>query len=252
MEIAQIEAFIEAERRGSFRRAAKAIFLSQPSLSNRIRLLEKDLGAQLFHRRGNGVVLTDTGRVFLPYARRTLEFLRDARQVVAMARDATGGVVTIASSRVVSTYVLPGILDHLGKDHPDVRASVTVSKSREVLQMVVEGQVQVGLSRGLVHPEVDTRRLFDEDLVLIVHPEHPFTERGDVSIRDIAAEPLILYDTGSSYLLMIEQACLNAGVVPRVEMRLDGVDAAKRMAESGNGISFVPRSAVVRSFVCFG
>ena len=112
--------------------------------------------------------------------------------------------------------------------------------------MVVEGQVQVGLSRGLVHPEVDTRRLFDEDLVLIVHPEHPFTERGDVSIRDIAAEPLILYDTGSSYLLMIEQACLNAGVVPRVEMRLDGVDAAKRMAESGNGISFVPRSAVVR------
>ena len=67
-----------------------------------------------------------------------------------------------------------------------------------------------------------------------------------MSIRDIAAEPLILYDTGSSYLPMIEQACLEAGVVPRVEMRLDGVDAAKRMVEMGMGTSFVPRSAVAR------
>lgn len=246
MEIAQVEAFIEADRRGSFRRAAKALFLSQPSLSNRIRLLEQELGAQLFHRRGNGVVLTETGRVFLPYAHRALDSLRDARQAVATAQDATGGVVTIASSTVVGTYTLPHILDRLATEHPDIRASVTVSRSREVLQMVVEGQVQVGISRGLVHPEVDSRRLFDEDLVLIAHPGHPFTERAKVSIRDIAAEPLILYDTGSSYLPMIEQACLEAGVVPRVEMRLDGVDAAKRMVEIGMGTSFVPRSAAVR------
>ncbi len=246
MEFAQVEAFIEADRRGSFRRAAKVLFLSQPSLSNRIRLLETELGTRLFHRRGNGVVLTDTGHLFLPYATRALETLRDGRQVVATARDAIGGVVTIASSRVVGTYALPGILDRLAATHPDIRASVTVSNSREVLQMVVEGQVQVGLSRGLVHPEVDTRRLFDEDLVLIVHPDHPLTTRADVSIRDIAAEPLILYDTGASYLLMIEQACLDAGVAPRVEMRLDGLDAAKRMVENGMGISFVPRSVAAR------
>lgn len=246
MEIAQVEAFIEAERRGSFRRAAKALFLSQPSLSSRIKLLEKELGSELFHRRGNGVVLTDTGRAFLPYARRALESLRDARQVVATARDATGGVVTIAATRVVGTYTLPAMLDRLRTDHPDVRASVTVSRSREVLEMVVDGQVQIGLSHGLVHPEVDTRRLFDDDLVLIAHPRHPFATRGDVSIADVAAEPLIIYDTGSSYFLLIEQACLEAGVVSRVEMRLDGVDAAKRMVERGLGISFVPRSAVGR------
>ena len=97
-----------------------------------------------------------------------------------------------------------------------------------------------------MHPQVDTRRLFDEDLVLIAHPGHPFTARGDVTIRDVATEPLILYDTDSSDSLLIEQVCAEAGVVPRVEMRLEGVEAAKRMVEKGLGISFVPRSALGR------
>ncbi len=246
MDIAQVQAFIEAERRGSFRKAAKAMFLSQPSLSSRIRTLEKELGAELFHRRGSGVVLTDMGRVFLPYARRAMESLGEARQVVATAQNAAGGIVTIAATRQVGTYTLPEILGRLRDEHPDVGASVTVSKPSQVLQMVVDGQVQLGLSRGLVHPQVDTRRLFDEDLVLIVHPGHPFTARGDVTIRDVATEPLVLYDTDSSDSLLIEQVCAEAGVVPRVEMRLEGVEAAKRMVEKGLGISFVPRSALGR------
>ena len=108
MDIAQVQAFIEAERRGSFRKAAKAMFLSQPSLSSRIRMLEKELGAELFHRRGSGVVLTDMGRVFLPYARRAMESLGEARQVVATAQNAAGGIVTIAATRQVGNVHAPG------------------------------------------------------------------------------------------------------------------------------------------------
>ena len=106
--------------------------------------------------------------------------------------------------------------------------------------------MQLGLSRGLVHPEVDTRLLFDEDLVLTVHPRHSLASKAHVQFTDLAVEPLILYDAGSSYTMLIEQVFKEAGIVPRVEMSLDGVDAVKRMVELNMGISFLPRSAVRR------
>lgn len=249
MDISQVQAFIEAERSGSFRRAARAMFISQPTISSRIRSLEDELGAELFHRRAGGVTLTDAGRAFLPHARRALESLSEARQVVATARHATGGTVAVAAAPHAGTYTLPEVLTRLGTERADVRAIVKVCGPGQVLQMVVDGQADVGLARGMVHPEVDTRRLFDEDLVLIVHPAHPYAVRGDVTMRDVATEPLLLCDSDSSDALLIEQACAEAGVAPRVEMRLDSAEAAKRMVEKGLGISFVPRSALGRELL---
>ena len=104
--------------------------------------------------------------------------------------------------------------------------------------------VQIGLSRGLVHPDVDTRRLFDEDLVLITHPSHKFVTVGNVDINEVATEPLILYSAESSYFLLIEQVCNQAGITPNIEIRVDSVDSIKSMVEMGLGISFVPRSSI--------
>jgi len=244
MEFSQIQSFVEAERRGSFRKAAKSLFVSQSAVSNRIRLLETELGAELFHRFRNGVTLTDAGRSFLPYATRALYALNEAKQVVPANRGSGRNLVTIASTRVLGTYTLPLILHKLKNKYPDVRAHINIVRSKEVLDLVVNKHVQIGLSRGLVHPDVDTRRLFDEDLVLITHPSHKFVTVGDVDINEVATEPLILYSAESSYFLLIEQVCNQAGITPNIEIRVDSVDSIKSMVEMGLGISFVPRSSI--------
>jgi len=244
MEFSQIQSFVEAERRGSFRKAAKSLFVSQSAVSNRIRLLETELGAELFHRFRNGVTLTDAGRSFLPYATRALYALNEAKQVVPANRGSGRNLVTIASTRVLGTYTLPLILHKLKNKYPDVRAHINIVRSKEVLDLVVNKHVQIGLSRGLVHPDVDTRRLFDEDLVLITHPSHKFVTVGNVDINEVATEPLILYSAESSYFLLIEQVCNQAGITPNIEIRVDSVDSIKSMVEMGLGISFVPRSSI--------
>ena len=244
MEFSQIQSFVEAERRGSFRKAAKSLFVSQSAVSNRIRLLETELGAELFHRFRNGVILTDAGRSFLPYATRALYALNEAKQVVPANRGSGRNLVTIASTRVLGTYTLPLILHKLKNKYPDVRAHINIVRSKEVLDLVVNKHVQIGLSRGLVHPDVDTRRLFDEDLVLITHPSHKFVTVGNVDINEVATEPLILYSAESSYFLLIEQVCNQAGITPNIEIRVDSVDSIKSMVEMGLGISFVPRSSI--------
>ncbi|PZC44324.1 MAG: DNA-binding transcriptional regulator, LysR family [Chloroflexi bacterium] len=244
MEFSQIQSFVEAEGKGSFRKAAKSLFVSQSAVSNRIRLLEIELGAELFHRFRNGVTLTEAGRVFLPYATRALYALNEARQVVPMNREPGRNLITIASTRVLGTYTLPTILHRLKNLYPDIRAHINIVRSKEVLDLVLNKHVQIGLSRGLVHPDVDTRRLFDEDLVLITHPSHRFAIDGNVDINEVAKEPLILYSAESSYFLLIEEVCNQAGITPNIEIRVDSVDSIKSMVAMGLGISFVPVSSI--------
>lgn len=244
MELAQLEAFLEAAERGSFRRAAEALFLTQPSVSARVQALEDELGVPLFHRMARGVRLTDMGKTFLPFAKRSMEALRQGREVLESARHASAGVLSLATARGIGTYVLPDILQQFRQDYPGTNVHIRVGRSTEVLQMVADEEVQLGLARSLRHPDVDAIHLYDEEVVLVTHPSHPFAIRGQASIDEVAQEPLILYDPGSSYFVLINQVCREAGISPRVEMNLDSIEATKQMIELGLGISFLARSSV--------
>ena len=246
MELHQLESFLVAADKGSFRQAAVSLHLSQPSVSTRIQKLEQQLGVRLFHRAGRGVRLTEMGRAFLPYVQSALQSLREGREVLATGRDASGGLLTIAAARNIGTYTLPAIVERLRKRHPDIKAHITVGRSRDVLDMVVAEQAQVGFARELRHEDVVTTHLYDEEVVLVTHPDHRFAMLGAAGLAEVAREPFILYDPGSAYFRLIQTYCRREGIQPRVEMRLDSIDATKHMVELGIGISFLPRSAIRR------
>ena len=247
MEFPQLEAFLEAASRGSFRRAAYALYLSQPSVSARIQTLEDEVGVALFHRTARGVRLTNMGQVFLPFAQRSMETLRRGREVLESVRQASAGILNMATARVIGTYVLPETLQNFQHLYPETNLHIKVGGSLDVLQMVVDEEVQLGLARFMQHPDVDALHLYDEEAVLVVHPDHSFAKTGVAAMFAVAQEPLILYDPGdpgSSYFQFINRVCRDAGVTPKVEMNLDSVEAAKNMVQLGLGISFLPRSGV--------
>ena len=250
MELSQLEAFLEAVERGSFRRAAEALFVAQPSVSTRIQRLEDELGVPLFHRMARGVRLTDMGRTFLPFAQRSIESLRRGTEVLESVRHASAGILNMATARVIGTYVLPGILLQFQQQYPETNLHIKVGQSTEVLQMVLDEEVQIGLARYMQHPDVDAIHLYDEEAVLVAHPGSAFAKSVMANMREVVQEPLILYnpgDPGSSYFTFISRLCREAGVTPKVEMTLDSVEAVKNMVELGLGISFLPRSGVRQS-----
>ena len=249
MEFAQLEAFLEAANRGSFRRAADALYLSQPSVSARVQTLENEVGVALFHRTARGVRLTDMGRTFLPFAQRSMETLRRGREVLESVRQTSAGILNMATARVIGTYVLPETLQKFQQLYPDANLHIKVGGSSDVLQMVVDEEVQLGLARFMQHPDVDALHLYDEEAVLVVHPGHSFTKTRVAAMSQVAQEPLIVYDPGdpgSSYFQFINRVCRDAGVTAKVEMNLDSVEAAKNMVRLGLGVSFLPLSAVRR------
>lgn len=244
MLLAQIEAFVEVARRGSVSRAAEALFVTQPALTARLKSLERQVGAPLLVRTGRGVRLSDAGRTFLPYAQRAIEAVDEGRRVVADLGRGSTGQLAVGAAPAVSTYVLPAILERLQAAYPSVQLAVRTGHSEEVLDLVLREQVEIGLVRALRHPEIESIPLYEDELVLVAHPEHGFSESGEIAVGQIALERLILFDRTSSYHDVTSSFLREAGVIPRGVMELDNIDAAKKMVRQGLGVALLPYTAV--------
>ena len=231
MELAQIEAFISAAECGSFSRAAELLSVAQPSLSNRIQSLEREVGQPLFERMGRGVKLTDAGNSFLPYAQRVMRTLHDGVMVLAGTREGTAGRLLVGAAPAVGTYVLPRLLKVFCDQHEGVEVLVRTGHSDEVLQMVIDDDVQVGIGRPINHPDVRTVVLYRDELVLVASSQHRYAKAGAVKVDDLADESLILFDRDSGYYGMILGLFRDLGVVPQQQMQLDSIEATKKMVK---------------------
>jgi len=246
MLLVHIEGFLEVARFGSVSRAAEALYVTQPTLTARLHALERELGERLFVRGRQGMRLTDAGRAFLPYAERAVRALRDGRRAIDEVGSAAAGQLLLATAPAVSTYILPAVLEQFVANHPRVEVVVRTGHSEDVLQMVLRDEVQVGLGRALQHPEIALQPFYEEELVLVVAPDHPFARDHEVSISEVATEQLILFDRTSSYYEITQAAFLDAGVALRGVMELDNIEAAKKMVQRGLGVSLLPRTAIAQ------
>jgi DNA-binding transcriptional LysR family regulator len=246
VDLGQLEAFVEVAQHQSFSKAAEALFLTQPSVTARIQALERELGEPLFERDGRGVRLTDVGNSFLPYAQRVLKDLQEGRDALEGLRSLQIGALRLGSAFTVSTYVLPKLLKTYHERFPAVEISVKTGRSEEVLHLVLGDEVQAGLVRAVVHPDVETVQLYEDEVVLVTNSQHPFAASGEARLEDVGRQPLILFDEGSSYHDLVRGLFHQAGVVPWTAMELDSMEATKKMVEEGLGIAMLPRVSVER------
>jgi DNA-binding transcriptional LysR family regulator len=152
----------------------------------------------------------------------------------------------IGSALTISTYVLPKILKHFRARYPGVEVSIRTGRSEQVLDLLLSDEVQVGIVRALVHRDVETVYLYDDEVVLVTDPRHPFAKERVANIEDVGRQPLIFFDKGSSYYGLVHGVFRDAGIVPRHALELDSMEATKKMVEEGLGIAILPRVSVER------
>ena len=244
MQLAQVEGFLEVARRANLSRAAEALYITQPALTARLRALEAEVGSPLFRRGRRGMALTDAGRAFQPYAERALRALQEGAS--AIERLPLIDELVLGAAPAISTYVLPQLLVRFESEHPAVRLSVRTGHSEEILEMVVRGDVQVGLARELHHPSLETMALYEDELVLVVEPGHLLARNRRVTLERVRDARLILFDRTSSYYDLTNALFRPAGTLPRGVLELDHIDAAKQMVLAGLGVALLPTTAVAR------
>ena len=241
---AQVEAFLEIGRQGNLSRAAEALHVSQPALTARLQALESELGQPLFVRGRRGMTLTDAGRAFQPYAERAVIALDEGAALVRDLAQGGAGELVLGAAPAVSAYVLPSLLVRFTARHPRVRLIVRTGHTEEILAMALRREIDLGLVRELRHRDIESRPLYEDELVLVAHPEHPFAARGRVPVEEVAGTRLILFDRTGSYYDLTNALFRSAGVTPDGIMELDNIDAAKQMVLQGLGIALLPSTAI--------
>jgi DNA-binding transcriptional LysR family regulator len=244
VDIAQLETFLAVGTFGGFRRAAAALRVTQPAVSARIKALEATLGARLFERGPGELAPSAAGRALRPHAEQVLHAVALARQAVQHLRPTSPGALQIAAALSICAYLLPAVLQRFRATRPRVLVAVRSGHSKEVLEMVLRGDAELGLARSLHHPAVETLSLGDDPLVLVQSGLSRLVPARRVSLEDVADRPLVFYDRGSSDWTLTHGLFRRAGLVPNVTLEVETIETAKRMVERGLGLAFLPHLAV--------
>jgi len=245
MEILQLETFLAVATYGGFHRAAEALRISQPAVSARISTLEDSLGTRLFEREHGKFSLSLAGKALRPHAEQVLRQVSIARQAVHELHPIAGGPLPIAASLSICTYLLPEVLKKYQESHPNVVVSVRSGNSAQVLKMVLDGEVDLGLARSLNHPEVETIQLRDDPLILVGHPGHPALSRRKLRLEELESMPIISYDRGSSDWTLMNGLFRRSGLLPNIVLEVETIEACKRMVLRKLGLAFLPQIALV-------
>jgi DNA-binding transcriptional LysR family regulator len=246
MTLRQLEVFVAVAREQSFSLAARKIHLSQPTLSEHVRELEQELGKPLFVRRGRTVTLTDAGRVFEPYAARIVATVGDARQAVVEVDGLARGSLLIGASTTPGVYVLPRMIGAFRQRHPGIDVTLKISNSRIIEHGVRANDFDLGVvgGHGLGPGEECLAAGLDDELVLIVPPDHPWAGRGVIEPGRLASQPLLAREEGSATRQVAERALQRANVRFNVALELDHPEAIKQAVMAGLGIAFMSVHAV--------
>src|SRR5437762_6275536 len=198
MELRRLEVFAKVAELSSFSRAAEALSLTQPTISEHIRALEDELGVQLLDRLGRGATPARAGRLMLRSERRMLPLSREARQALDQFQGRMSGELAVGGSTIPGEYVLPALIGRFKAKYPEISVSLLIGASRQVTEWAEEGRVEVAIVGALPAPgSLAARELMADELVVVVPADHPWVSRKTVPLADLKTEPLIVRERGS-------------------------------------------------------
>ncbi len=248
MNIEQIKAFHRVASTGSFTRAARELFVTQPAVSHEIKALESSLGVTLFDRSSKKVRMTAEGEILFSYTHRLFALHGEIESLFGRLKTLQYGSIRIGSTALLGTYFLPRIIGRLNRKYPGIHVDLRMGNSDEIIHLVREGAVDLGFAGMIVK---DTRIRFipvhQEKLIMVASPRHRLAGR-KISLDDISGTPFIWREKGTQTRKLIEKwfdgqpRCQ----YPQEAIELENMEAAKRMVEEGYGITVFPEAAVKR------
>jgi LysR family hydrogen peroxide-inducible transcriptional activator len=243
MELHQLRYFIAIAETGNFTRAAERSSVSQPSLSQQILNLEREVGHKLFHRLGRKAVLTEAGNTFLERARKILFEVENATKELkdspSMDRRITVGAVP-----TVAPYVLAPLIARCRETHPNLQVHVREDFRADLSRAVIEGELDLALVTLPVRDHrLSIEPLLTEPLLLVVSKGHPLTGRSEITANDLADETFVTMGDSSTLAAQIRSFCGDHNFAPKVGYRCAQVATLKLFVAMGAGISILPQVA---------
>ncbi len=248
MDLWQLHIFCKVIELKSFSLAAKVVHLSQPTVSSHIKDLEDHFGCRLIDRLARSAVPTKAGELLYQYARKMIALRDETEAALAEFQGNIKGRLVIGGSTIPGVYILPSLVGGFVEQYPDVRLSLSISDTDQILADIVSGNLEAGIvGAAAADRNLQQEKLLADELCLVVPPRHRWADRDRIDIEALLAEPFIIRESGSGTLKSFAESLVRRGRAIeelKVIAEMGSTAAVIQGVKSGIGLSVISRIAV--------
>ncbi|MFJ8099287.1 LysR family transcriptional regulator [Lysinibacillus sp. NPDC096212] len=242
MNIDHIEAFLYVVHYKSIHKAANALFLSQPTVTARIKSLERELNVELFHRDGRSVILSDKGKDFVPFATQIVQTFEQGKKQLEETKESDE--VCIGTNGVTAQYFLAYALPKWKKKFPHLRFQIITGSTAVILEKLQSHQIHLGLVQYVHKEGICNELLLSNAVKLVMHREHPFIQQNLMKAKDLAQQKMVFFECGAFDWNYVHKMFEVEGVSANIEVRTDHLEVAKEFIRTREYMSFLPHLCV--------
>lgn len=243
----KLKIFYKVAQKLNMTEAAEELYISQPAISQTIKELEEEFGFKLFDRLGKKLYLTPAGEEMLGYARRILNLVDEMHSKVADMKALTKGTLRVGASTTIGIYILADIVGQFNRLYEGINTTIIIENTKIIADMILENAIDFAFVEGPVHSdELVVKKFCDDELVIIVAPDHKWAGKDYVSVEDMLGQKIIMREKGSGTREVFEVAMLSNNKKYSVALEMGNTEAIKKAVEAGLGVSCISRRAVQR------
>jgi DNA-binding transcriptional LysR family regulator len=249
MDFRRLEVFIQVYELKSFSKAGQSLYLSQPTISEHIRLLEENLGLTLFDRQGKEILPTKAGQILYQYATQLMALRRESLRAINQFRDKGTGELAVGGSNIPGQYILPVFLGRFKNLFPKINIHLLIGDSKNITEYLLEGSIEIGLVGVKVeNRKISCQHLIKDELICIAPIAGIPAVKKKISPKEISRLPFILREKGSGTRTAIEEALqkihLNINDL-QIVAEMGSNEAIRQAVRAGVGVSIISRLAVL-------
>lgn len=235
----------------NFTNAASSLYISQPSLSKQIKLLEKNLDTLLINRERNNISLTESGKIFLQYADRILILCEESCRALIDLKNGDRGNLIVGASQTIGTYLMPRILALFAQNYPQIHLKVQVDSTRAIATSIIKREIDIALVGGEISNELKEKLTIQpfvhDELCLIVSKSHPFARKKIIKKEDLYSLDFITLHSNSTIKKFIDNILYQNKIQTKelkTILQLNSIEGIKTAVSLGLGAAFVSSSAI--------
>ena len=242
MELTQLRYFLKVCERGNFTRAAADLQVSQPALSRSIQKLEEELGQPVFERKTRSIALTDAGTLLQSRAQQVLSVLDDTKAEIT--DDGRSGRIRVGAIPTIAPYYLPGVLRTFSEAFPNAAIVVQENTTDNLIRNCEQGEIDLAiLALPITAQHLKFEKLFEEELLLVLPPDHPLAEKQAIRLHHVEPYPFVLLDEAHCLTDNIVSFCQQRSFQPVAVERTSQLAMVQELVSLSHGVSMIPAMA---------
>lgn len=247
MNLQQLKVFVLTVQTGKLSAVAELLHIKQPTVTFHLKGLQEQLGVELFeHPQLKRWILTDAGKAFYHYAHQIIQLSEQAEQVMNDFKFNTRGKLQLGASQTTASYILPPYLAQFQKEHDRVYISLVVNKAPIILQQVKNYDLDLGvIAYGkLYDPDLTIIPIMEDELVLIMHKDHPLRNKAKIKPYELSQYAFILHEKQAVSHSLAEKWMLENNIQLNIIMEIGSIQTIKEAVELNIGVAILPKLSV--------